>query len=366
MPSPSPPLLPTHSPHGSPVDERHSPIHNLLKSTPRGSPAYGEKHGKHMPLSGKEKDDDYITTKPTGKVNLRAATIIPIWIALSSTVIIYNKYLYSVEHLNFPYPIFITSYHLGCAALGTRVLRATTNLMDGLDKVPMTRDVYIKRIIPIGILFSGSLILSNSAYLTLSVSFIQMLKAFTPVAIVLISAVFKIQALNTKLLAIVVLISVGCALSAYGELHFELLGFLFQTSAVVFESSRLVMIQVLLQGLKMDPLVSLHYYAPVCSIINACFLPFTEGLAPFRELPRIGLFIMSTNALAAFGLNVAAVFLISAAGGLTLTLAGVFKDILLITASVVFFGSPVTLVQVFGYSLALSGLFIYKNAAGKK
>lgn len=143
-------------------------------------------------------------------------------------------------------------------------------------------------------------------------------------------------------------------------------GFLCQTSAVVFESSRLVMIQVLLQGLKMDPLVSLHYYAPVCSIINACFLPFTEGLAPFRELPRIGLFIMSTNALVAFGLNVSAVFLISAAGGLVLTLAGVFKDILLITASVVFFGSPVTLIQVFGYSLALSGLFIYKNAAGKK
>lgn len=54
--------------------------------------------------------------------------------------------------------------------------------MDGLDKVPMTvslaaicslhmltpaqREIYVKRIIPIGILFSGSLILSNSAYLT--------------------------------------------------------------------------------------------------------------------------------------------------------------------------------------------------------
>lgn len=131
-----------------------------------------------------------------------------------------------------------------------------------------------------------------------------------------------------------------------------MLGFLFQTSAVVvssliqtlsgaltlqFESSRLVMIEILLQGLKvswakvceadcqMDPLCSLHYYAPVCAIINACFLPFTEGLAPFRELARIGFFVMASNALVAFGLNVAAVFLIGAAGGLVLTLAGVFK-----------------------------------------
>lgn len=80
------------------------------------------------------------------------------------------------------------------------------------------RDLYLKSIVPIGILFSGSLILSNTAYLTwatsiretktswwdrLSVSFIQMLKAFTPVAILLISALFKIQHLNQRLILIV-------------------------------------------------------------------------------------------------------------------------------------------------------------------
>ena len=48
------------------------------------------------------------------------------------------------------------------------------------------------------------------------------------------------------------------------------------------------MIQILLHGLKMDPLVSLHYYAPVCALINLAILPFTEGLAPFYELARVG------------------------------------------------------------------------------
>jgi len=37
------------------------------------------------------------------------------------------------------------------------------------------------------------------------------------------------------------------------------------------------------------------------------------------------------------------------------------QDILLISSSVIFFGSSVTPVQVFGYSLALTGLMIYKN-----
>ncbi|XAO24084.1 hypothetical protein I312_102874 [Cryptococcus bacillisporus CA1280] len=294
---------------------------------------------------------------------LSAAVIIPIWIVLSSTVILYNKYLYT--NLNYPYPIFITAYHLGCAAIGTRILRATTNLLDGLDKITMTRELYFKSILPIGVLFSGSLILSNTAYLTLSVSFIQMLKAFTPVAILLISAAFKLQALNSRLILIVLLISTGCALAAYGEIYFEMFGFLCQISAVAFESSRLVMIQILLQGLKMDPLVSLYYYAPVCATINALFIPFTEGFAPFRHFLRIGPLIMLSNAAVAFGLNVAAVFLIGAAGGLVLTLAGVFKDILLISSSCIFFGSPITPIQIFGYSLALGGLMAYKSSSSK-
>ena len=40
----------------------------------------------------------------------------------------------------------------------------------------MSKDMFVRSILPIGVLFSGSLILSNTAYLYLSVSYIQMLK----------------------------------------------------------------------------------------------------------------------------------------------------------------------------------------------
>jgi hypothetical protein len=110
------------------------------------------------------------------------------------------------------------------------------------------------------------------------------------------------------------------------------------------------MIQVLLHGLKMDPLVSLHYYAPVCATINACILPFTEGFEPFYAIMRVGPLILAANAAIAFSLNVAAVFLIGASSGLVLTLAGVFKDILLISSSTLLFNSTITPLQVFGQS----------------
>jgi len=297
------------------------------------------------------------------KSQLSAAMIIPIWIALSSSVIIYNNYLYNT--LNFKFPVFLVTYHLGFAAVGTRILERTTHLLDGAKDVHLTKDMFVRSILPIGLLFSGSLILSNTAYLYLSVAYIQMLKAFTPVAILLISWTFRIQEPNRKLAVIVFMISSGVALASHGELRFNLIGFLTQASAVAFEASRLVMIQLLLHGLKMDPLVSLHYYAPVCALINLAILPFTEGLAPFYELARLGPLILLSNAAIAFGLNVAAVFLVSAGSGLVLTLAGVFKDILLITGSVLIFGSQITPLQVFGYSIALGGLILFKTSGGK-
>jgi len=43
-----------------------------------------------------------------------------------------------------------------------------------------------------------------------------------------------------------------------------------------------------------------------------------------------------------------------------LTLCGVLKDILLVAASIMIWGTPVTGTQFFGYAIALSGLVYYK------
>ena len=75
--------------------------------------------------------------------------------------------------------------------------------------------------------------------------------------------------------------------------------------------------------------------------------------------------MLISNAAIAFLLNIAAVFLVGAGSGLVLTLAGVFKDILLITGSVAIFGTMITPMQVVGYSIALLGLILYKTTGSK-
>ncbi|KAG1745217.1 TPT-domain-containing protein [Suillus lakei] len=344
--------------------------------------------------------------QPRTRAKFSAAAIIPVWIVLSSGVIIYNNYIYNT--LNFKFPVFLVTWHLTFAAIGTRVLQRTTHLLDGAKDVPVSKDMFFRSILPIGLLFSGSLILSNTAYLHLSVAYIQMLKAFTPVAILLITWATRISEPSRKLLLIVFMISSGVAVASKGERWFSWIGFFIQAGGVGFEATRLVLIQTLLHGLKMDPLVSLHLYAPVCALINLCVIPFTEGLEPLRivwgsiigsyshamsavsanaasnatasivgasgELlatigeeaaPHITPFLLLTNALLAFLLNIAAVFLVGAGSGLVLTLAGVLKDVLLVAGSVVIWGGEVGVMQASGYSIALCGLVMFKLTGGK-
>lgn len=296
----------------------------------------------------------------TPKKALHPVIIISIWIALSSSVIIYNKYILS--DLNFAYPIWLTTWHLTFATVGTRILARTTNLLNGLSHIQLSWDRWAKSILPIGALFSASLIFSNMAYLTLSVSFIQMLKAFTSVAVLGMSIVMGLEKPNQRTMLIVVLISLGVAIASVGEVQFSMSGFISQSLAIMFEASRLVTIQKLLHGMKMDPLVSLYYFAPVCATLNALLIPLYEGKAPFQEaLNTLGPMILITNAGVAFCLNVAVVFLIGSASSLVLTLSGVVKDLLLVGGSILILGSSVTLLQIFGYAIALAGLVAFKT-----
>jgi len=350
---------------------RRSPFFrfNFIATMPSDQELKGEQTATEKRYEGDNEPNDPLPSpvvnraSASSKPKLSPAMIIPLWIFLSSTVILYNNYLYNT--LNFKFPVFLVTWHLLFATVGTRVLQRTTNLLDGVKDVNITKEVFLRSILPIGLLFSGSLILGNQAYLYLSVPFIQMLKAFHPVAILLISFAARIQEPNRRLALIVVLISGGVCMASYGELAFNLTGFVIQTGAVIFESSRLVMIQILLQGMKMDPLVSLHYYAPVCAAINLLVLPFAEGFEPFRQAMSMSFWIFLSNASIAFLLNVAAVFLIGVGSGLILTLAGVFKDILLIAGAVILFGKPVSLFQIAGYGIALVGLVIFKTVGGK-
>lgn len=293
---------------------------------------------------------------------------IAVWISLSSSVIVFNKYILSKDKLNFQFPIFLTTWHLVFATVMTQILARFTTILDSRKKVPMTGRVYLRAIVPIGIFFSMSLICGNQAYLYLSVAFIQMLKATMPVAVLLTTWGLGVHPPNMKTLGNVSFIVIGVVIASFGEIQFVLTGFLWQAGGILFEAIRLTMVERLLSGgeFKMDPLVSLYYYAPACAVMNALVFLFTEfNTIAMDDINRVGGLTLLSNASVAFLLNVSVVFLIGKTSSLVLTLSGVLKDILLVFASMIIFQDPVSLLQAFGYSIALGGLVYYKLGAEK-
>ncbi|KAL2844767.1 triose-phosphate transporter family-domain-containing protein [Aspergillus pseudoustus] len=145
---------------------------------------------------------------------------------------------------------------------------------------------------------------------------------------------------------------------------------------------------------KMDPLVSLYYTAPICFAMNAILAWKAEVqpllLSQLQErstttttttttttpsttatslglseiILQTGLSTLLANALVGFLLNVAVFTLIGKTSGLTMTLVSIPKNILLIAASVVLWGTRVSPVQAVGYAVALAGLVVYAGGGG--
>jgi drug/metabolite transporter (DMT)-like permease len=174
---------------------------------------------------------------------------------------------------------------------------------------------------PIGACYSVTLWVGNAAYLYLSVSFIQMLKALMPVAVFSVGCVFGTERFNWPTLLNMLMVTIGVAIASFGELNFNATGVFYQLCSIVSESIRLVLVQILLQsrGLKLNPITTLYYVAPCCF----CFL-----LMPFLSIEYSQLmsdpdlvvnpFLLVANAAGAFCLNMAVFLLIGKTSALTM------------------------------------------------
>ncbi|KAL7586694.1 hypothetical protein Lser_V15G37844 [Lactuca serriola] len=289
-------------------------------------------------------------------------TFVGIWIFLSFTVIVFNKYILDRKMYNWPYPISLTMIHMSfCSSLAYILV----SILKVVEPVQMTRDVYLTSVVPIGLLYSLSLWLSNSAYIFLSVSFIQMLKALMPVVVYSIGVLFNKENFKPRTMSNMLSISLGVVVAAYGEAQFNAWGVALQLGAVAFEATRLVLIQTLLssKGITFNPITSLYYVSPCCLL----FLSIPWMIVEYPLLNEASSFkfdymMFLTNSFCAFALNLAVFLLVGKTSALTMNVAGVVKDWLLIAFSWSVIKDTVTPINLFGYGFAFMGVAYYNHA----
>ena len=280
---------------------------------------------------------------------------------VSSGLIFLNKSLLSG---GFPYPMALSGLGMGFSSIASY---ATCHHLKFVDvKRRVTWEFYNSRIMPIGLLMALTLCFGNTSYLYLTVSFIQILKAFTPVLTMVALFAAKLEVPSQRLIMSVCVIAVGTAIASFGELNFSALGVLIMMTSEVFEAVRLVMTQLLLgTGMKFHPIEGLMYLAPACTgwlFLGSLFLEFpsmrTSGAYQFVA---DHLFLFCCAAVMGFLVNSLAYIIIQTASSLTLKVLGTVKNAIVVWLGIVFLNDQITLVQSGGYALSIAAFYWYQR-----
>ncbi|KAJ0975691.1 hypothetical protein J5N97_017656 [Dioscorea zingiberensis] len=291
-----------------------------------------------------------------------------LYIALSSGQIFFNKWVLSSKEINFPYPLGLTLLHMVFSSVLCFVLTKVFKIIEIEDGV--TPEIYVTSVIPIGAMFAMTLWLGNSAYLYISVAFAQMLKAIMPVAVFILGTLVGLEIMSCRMLFIMSVISFGVIVASYGEVSVNWVGVVYQMGGVVGEALRLIFMEIFVKrkGVRLNSLSVMYYVSPcsaLCLFIPWIFLEKSKmDSAGTWNFPPL---ILALNCLCTFALNLSVFLVISHTSALTIRVAGVVRDwVVVLLSALLFADTKLTVINLVGYGIAIAGVVAYNNHKLKK
>jgi len=291
-----------------------------------------------------------------------------LWASLGILLICFNKFMYLAPEqggFGFPCPMALTWWHMFTGMVCTNIVRLVRpELMPAVQEGKLDRHGFITAVVPIGVVFACYLAVGNSAYLYLSVSFVQMLKSAGPLAVFGISIAFGMEKFTIAAMVSLSIVVLGVCSASVGEISFSWFGFGLQFSAFILDGIRMVLLKKLMssRGTKLDPLSGLYYYSPVCVVTLILPVYFFEGhlLATTLAQASPSLYgIIVVNGLLAFSLNVSLLAFFEKVSATTASMASVCRDIVLTFGSSVIFHTAISRVQLLGYLSACLGVVLW-------
>jgi len=288
---------------------------------------------------------------------------IMVWMCLSMTVIFFNAALLG----SFRHPIALTCWHMvvscmlvTCIQICKPGLLETGDEANGIPPLTLRRSVQLG--MPVALVGAFGLVSGNMAYLYLTVSFIQMIKAWTSSAVYITGCLLGTQRWSRPVAKTLLTVTIGLTLASLGEVNFDALGFVIQVMSMSAESLRINMLEIRLksQGYKLNPLSSMKIFAPLimCTLGTMLLLLDREAL-DLEVISAIGWGTFTLNGMFACCLNLAVFLCIQVASGLVYALSGVVKDLMIVSGAAIFRGDSITPLQVVGYTIAILGIQAY-------
>lgn len=322
------------------------------------------------------------------------------WYFFSLSISIYNKWMFG-KGLNFQFPILITSFHQFCLLiLSGIVLYIKPNLRPTINEnnnhydhndnnnnntndskfkkikgffltFKISLNTYMKQIFPCSLASSGDIGLSNVSFKFVSLSLYTMLKTSSLMFVLIFGLLFRLEKFHWRLV-VIVLVMTGSVMmmvkkpdsinSIANDINNEddghnNIGIILVLGASMMSGLRWSFTQLLLKhnNYTNNSILTIFYISPSMCLTLFVFGLIFEGwnnfiTSPIWELKgilqTIGLMIIP--GILAFMMTLCEFKLLSVAQIITLSIAGIFKELLTIILSSIIFGDKLSFINCLG------------------
>ncbi|KAL9101665.1 MAG: hypothetical protein Q9163_003104 [Psora crenata] len=312
------------------------------------------------------------------------------WYLFSLSISIYNKWMFTPKYLGFHFPLFTTCMHMVVQfCLAALVLYWVPHLRPRRDSISnphdpahvrrdtspsdkplMTKMFYLTRIGPCGAATGLDIGLGNMSIKLISLTFYTMCKSSSLAFVLIFAFLFRLETPSIELVAIIVAMTVGVMMMVAGELSFDALGFVLVILAAFFSGFRWSLTQILLlrSPATSNPFSSIFFLAPVMFLSLAMiaipvegFVELGQGLGMLVETKGVfmGICILLFPGLLAFMMTASEFALLQRTSVVTLSICGIFKEVVTISAAGIAFHDPLTPINVSGLLVTIASIGAY-------
>ncbi|XP_030067308.1 solute carrier family 35 member C2 isoform X1 [Microcaecilia unicolor] len=280
----------------------------------------------------------------------------------------YNKRLLR----NFHFPLFMTLVHMAMIFVMSAVSRIIMQCCTKRSRVVLSWTEYLKRVAPTALATALDIGLSNWSFLYITVSLYTMTKSTCVLFILFFSLLFKLEELRAVLILVVLLIAGGLFMFTYESTQFNVEGFLLVLAASFLGGIRWTLTQILLQKAELglqNPIDAMYHFQPLMFLglfplfltIEGLHVATSEKLFRYSNLDLL-LSLLGTLSLGgflAFGLGFSEFLLVSKTSSLTLSIAGIFKELCTLQLATHLMGDEMTLLNWLGFAVCISGITLH-------
>lgn len=316
--------------------------------------------------------------------------------------------MFTKDYLDFHFPLFTTCLHMLVQfCLATLVLYFLPQLRPRADSITnphnhyavrrdtsqaekplMTRMFYITRIGPCGAATGLDIGLGNMSLKFITLTFYSrvppiptkssllihaltaMCKSSSLAFVLCFAFLFRLESPSIKLILIIATMTLGVIMMVAGEVAFDVVGFVLVIAAAFFSGFRWALTQILLlrNPATSNPFSSIFFLAPIMFVSLAIiaipvegFGPLGGGLTSLAESKGVfvGILILVFPGTLAFLMTASEFALLQRTSVVTLSICGIFKEVVTITAANLVFHDPLTPINISGLLVTIASIAAY-------